>query len=47
VCGYSASAPTIATVFGFGLPAIATSKNGSQKARAGSGPVGSIEKYFG
>ena len=45
--GYSASAAAIAKVCGFGSPFIATSKNGSEKACFGSGPEGSIEKYFG
>ena len=33
--------------FGFGFAAIATWKKGSAKACFGSGPAGSIEKYFG
>jgi hypothetical protein len=45
--GNSESSARIAKVFGFGFAAIATRKNGSEKACFGSGPLGSIEKYFG
>ncbi len=45
--GNSASSASKASVCGFGSAAIATLKNGSAKACFGSGPAGSIEKYFG
>jgi len=44
--GYSASAPTSATVFGFGFMVIATSKKPLVRPTAGSGPLGMIWKYL-
>ena len=44
VCGYSASAPTSATVCGLGFCFAAISKKGAAVAVAGSGPVGEIWK---
>jgi len=43
--GNCESSARIARVLGFGSAAIATLKNGSQKLRAASWPLGSIEKY--
>ena len=42
----SASAPRIATVFTLGLSADAISKKPDEKACTGSGPSGTIEKYW-
>jgi hypothetical protein len=47
LCWNSASVATIATVFGFGFCAAARSNQPSAKVFTGSGPNGSIEKYFG
>src|SRR5258705_8105561 len=41
----SASAATIATVFGAGVCALASSKKPFEKAGGPSGPVGTVEKY--
>jgi len=44
LCGYSASAPTIAMVCGFGVCLAATSRNVAVQSTAGRGPAGMIWK---